>query len=95
MTQRPTSGQHYIIRIREKIDERWAEWFNGMSITLDDEGTELNGRLADQAALHGIIATISRLGLQLVAIHQAPPSDPPRAAEPSGMERAEEYGAHD
>lgn len=67
-----SNSSYFIIRVREKLDESWEEWFDGMSITLDDHGTELAGVL-DQAALHGIIARVNRLGLQLVAVNEAEP----------------------
>jgi len=74
MTAHQTNGQYYIIRIREKLDQKWAEWFDGMTISTDGDGTTLTGHLADQSALHGVIATISRLGLQLIAVNQKDPS---------------------
>lgn len=72
------TGKNYTIRVREKLDRRWEEWFNGMQLTTDSEGTLLTGVLPDQSALHGIIATIHRLGLQLVAVV---PQDEPNRQE--------------
>ncbi|MBL7988098.1 MAG: hypothetical protein JNJ94_08550 [Chlorobi bacterium] len=72
------TGKNYTIRIREKLDRRWEEWFNGMSLATDSEGTLLTGILPDQSALHGIIATIHRLGLQLVAIVPQDDADSPQ-----------------
>jgi len=74
MSDDTRTGKHYTIRVREKLDRRWEEWFNGMELTTDSEGTLLTGVLPDQSALHGIIATIHRLGLQLIAV--IPQSDP-------------------
>lgn len=65
-----TKGKYYTIRLREKLDDGWREWFETMTITTDGAGTTLAGHLPDQAALHGIIARIQRLGLQLIAINQ-------------------------
>jgi hypothetical protein len=70
MTSDTNSGTYYTIRLREKLDDGWGEWFETMTMTTDDEGTLLAGLVADQAALHGIIARVQRLGLQLVAINQ-------------------------
>lgn len=67
-----SNSSYYIIKVREKLDASWEEWFDGMSITLDDHGTELAGIL-DQSGLHGVIARINRLGLQLVAVNEAVP----------------------
>ena len=68
-----SNPSYYIIRVREKLDASWEEWFDGMSLSLDDQGTELAGILPDQAALHGMIARVNRLGLQLVAVNEAVP----------------------
>ena len=70
MTSDSNNGTYYTIRLREKLDDGWGEWFETMTMTTDDDGTVLAGRLPDQAALHGIIARVQRLGLQLVAINQ-------------------------
>ena len=70
MTSDSNDGTFYTIRLREKLDDGWGEWFETMTITTDGDGTTLTGCLPDQAALHGVIARIQRLGLQLVAINQ-------------------------
>lgn len=70
MTDDRTDGAYYIIHIREKLDERWREWFEGMSIRPQGDGTALAGFLPDQAALHGMIGRVQRLGLYLIAINQ-------------------------
>lgn len=69
-TEPNAAGTYYTIRLREKLDEGWDEWFETMTMTTDGDGTTLAGYLADQAALHGIIARVQRLGLHLVAINQ-------------------------
>jgi len=63
---------YYTIRIREKLAEDWEEWFEGMTMTTDAEGTLLAGYIPDQAALHGIISRVQRLGLHLLAIVEKP-----------------------
>lgn len=70
MNSDSNDGTYYTIRLREKLDAGWGEWFESMTITTDGDGTTLAGHLPDQAALHGIIARVQRLGLQLVAINQ-------------------------
>lgn len=69
----PNNGTYYVIRIREKLGEDWGDWFDSMAIATDAHGTTLSGYLPDQAALHGIIARVLRLGLELVAINEAEP----------------------
>ena len=46
----------YEIRIKGHLDNRWADWFEGLTITLEDNGeTLLTGPVVDQAALHGLL----------------------------------------
>ncbi len=75
------NGAYYTIRIREKLDEGWQEWFEGMSIRPDAGGTTLAGFLPDQAALHGVIGRVQRLGLYLMAVNQSAPAG---AVPPAG-----------
>lgn len=59
----------YTIRLEGCLDAHWSEWFDGMSITCTSDGeTILSGVVVDQAALHGLLAKISDLGLPLVAV---------------------------
>ncbi len=59
----------YQIRIRGHLDPKWAEWFSGFAITLQDNGdTLLTGPVIDQAALHGLLKKVRDLGLPLVSV---------------------------
>ena len=72
----------YEIRIKGHLDNRWADWFDGLTITREDNGeTRLIGPVVDQAALHGLLRKVRDLGLPLVAvIHVEPkPADGPAA----------------
>ena len=61
----------YCIRIQGRLDDRWSEWFEGLSIQrLEDGTTELVGEIVDQATLHGVIARIRDLGLPLISVGQ-------------------------
>ena len=73
MDTNTTAGSYYVVRIRQKLDQAWDEWFDGMTVEHDGEGTVLAGYLPDQAALHGVIARVHRLGLELVAVNQQEP----------------------
>ncbi|MCC7129595.1 MAG: hypothetical protein B6D39_00055 [Anaerolineae bacterium UTCFX2] len=66
----------YEIRIEGHLDQQWTDWFDGLTITLEEDGnTLLNGPVADQAALHGLIKKIRDLGIPLVSVCQTQPDD--------------------
>jgi hypothetical protein len=65
---RPPGRSRYEIRIEGRLDPRWAGWFDGMTLTTADGTTVLSGQVADQAALHGVLAAIRDLGLPLLAV---------------------------
>jgi hypothetical protein len=65
----------YQIRIKGHLDRRWTDWFEGMTITLEENGdTLLTGPVVDQAALHGLLRKVRDLGMPLIsAIRVEPP----------------------
>ena len=71
-THAPTEGHEpglYEIRVKGHLNEKWAAWFEGMTITLEDTGdTLLTGPVVDQAALHGLLKKVRDLGLPLVSV---------------------------
>ncbi|MEQ8671861.1 MAG: hypothetical protein RLP44_05305 [Aggregatilineales bacterium] len=63
---------HYEIRIKGHLDKKWADWFEGLTITLEDNGeTLLSGTVVDQAALHGLLKKIRDLGLLLISVNRS------------------------
>ena len=71
MTDKHESTTFYRIRVKGRLDKRWSDWFNGFAITYpSDDETLLDGRVADQAALHGLLAKIRDLGLALLSINR-------------------------
>ena len=59
----------YEIRLDGRLDERWASWFDGMTVEPGPGGvTVLRGLVADQAALHGLLARLRDLGLPLISV---------------------------
>ena len=65
----PSQPVVYQIRIRGQLDTQWTNWFEGMTITLEDNGdTFLTGSVVDQAALHGLLKKVRDLGLPLVSV---------------------------
>jgi hypothetical protein len=64
----------YQIRLKGQLDSEWIEWFGGLSITQEDNGTTLLSGLAiDQAALHGLLKKVRDLGLTLLSINPIEP----------------------
>lgn len=61
----------YIIVFKGHLDERRAQWFDGMDITQQPSGeTVLSGPVTDQAALHGMLARLRDLGLPLLLVRR-------------------------
>lgn len=65
----PNQPGFYQIRLNGQLDSQWMEWFEGMSITLEEDGnTLLTGPVIDQAALHGILKKVRDLGMPLISV---------------------------
>jgi hypothetical protein len=64
----------YQIRVKGHLGRQWTDWFEGMTITLEEGGdTLLTGPVVDQAALHGLLRKVRDLGIPLIsAIHVNP-----------------------
>jgi hypothetical protein len=59
----------YQIVVKGHLDSGWSEWFDGLTITLVDNGeTVLSGPIVDQTALHGVLIKIRDLGLPLLSL---------------------------
>jgi len=64
----------YEIRLKGHLNDRWANWFEGLTITLEDNGdTLLTGPVVDQAALHGLLKKVRDLGMPLVSVSPVEP----------------------
>jgi hypothetical protein len=73
LNSQPDSFQSvvYQIRIKGHLDSQWSDWFEGLTITLEEDGnTLLSGPVADQAALHGLLKKVRDLGLTLISVAQ-------------------------
>src|SRR5512134_2144456 len=67
----PNQTVIYQIRIKGHLSRAWADWFEGLTITLEEDGsTLLTGPVIDQAALHGLLKKVRDLGLPLVSVVQ-------------------------
>lgn len=59
----------YEIRVRGELDPQWSSWFDGMHVACARPGeTVIVGPVADQAALHGLLARVRDLGLPLLSV---------------------------
>ncbi len=59
----------YHIRLKGHLDDHWSAWFDNLTISNEANGEAiLRGRLADQAALYGVLIKIRDLGLPLLAV---------------------------
>ncbi len=59
----------YAIRLKGHLDQRWTDWLEGLIFTHEPAGTTLlEGPLADQAALHGVLNKIRDLGLPIISV---------------------------
>jgi len=66
----PSQPTIYQIRIKGQLDSQWTDWFEGLTITLEDNGdTLLAGPVIDQAALHGLLKKVRDLGMTLISVN--------------------------
>ena len=83
MSEMSTGRHHgtgrYEIRIQGQLHARWAAWFDGWSLTNDNDGTTIiSGPVLDQAALHGLLQKVRDIGLPLISVQQIDPDHQPR-----------------
>lgn len=68
----------YQIRLKGHLGREWADWFEGLAITLEDNGeTLLTGPVVDQAALHGLLKKVRDLAMPLLSVNGIRPSETP------------------
>ena len=63
----------YQIKVQGELDERWSEWFGGMTVKVrstSDVGpiTTLTGAVPDQSTLRGILTKMWDLNLTLISV---------------------------
>ena len=79
--RRSRSDRHeagrYEIRLKGHLDARWADWFEGLRLSLQSDGTTvIHGPVADQAALHGLLQRVRDTGLPRVSVTCVEPDRP-------------------
>jgi hypothetical protein len=76
-----TMNLHYQITVKEYLEDSWAAWFDGLTISHAPDGaTTLEGPIRDQSALYGLIDKARDLGLTLVRVVPCPPVVPAEVA---------------
>lgn len=70
----------YQFRIKGHLGQQWLNWFEGLTVTLEEDGnTLLSGIVVDQSALHGHLKKIRDLGMPLLAVNQVEPTQTEKA----------------
>lgn len=60
----------YQIRLKGHLGSDWTDWFEGLTITLQEDGdTLLTGPIVDQAALHRLLKKVRDLGMTLLSVN--------------------------
>jgi hypothetical protein len=61
----------YQIRIEGHLGQQWTDWFEGLTISKEEDGTTvLTGPVVDQSALHGLLKKVRDLGAPLVSVNR-------------------------
>jgi hypothetical protein len=70
VTKRPGFDQsaRYQIKMWGRLDEKWSDWFNGMTLAFENSITTLTGTVADQAKLRGMLSKIWDLNMTVISV---------------------------
>jgi hypothetical protein len=75
-TQQRSESALHEIRVRGHLDDRWADWVEGLTFAHESDGTTtLTAPLADQASLHGLLNRIRDLNLPIVSVRRGCPEN--------------------
>jgi hypothetical protein len=78
----PDVPASYELRINGHLDQHWSTWFDGFTITHQDDGTStLRGVVRDQSELHGLLAKVRDLGTPLISVTPRGPTTPDTDAD--------------
>ncbi len=73
----PNQVTIYQIRIRGHLGQQWTDWFEGLTITLEEQGdTLLTGPVIDDAALYGVLKKVRDLGMPLLSVNRVATGQP-------------------
>ena len=61
----------YEIKINGHLSDKFDEWFNGMTISNEIDGTTtICGEIVDQTALHTILFKIRNMNIELISVNK-------------------------
>lgn len=84
----------YQIRIKGHLGSQWTDWFEGLTITLEESGdTLLTGPVVDDAALHGLLKKVRDLGMPLLSVHRVEPDQADVSDNETPQYRSKKGGA--
>jgi hypothetical protein len=64
----------YEICVQGHLQDKWADWFYGLTLTREDDGsTTLCGPLPDQTALHSVLQKIRDMNMRLISVSEIKP----------------------
>lgn len=73
----PHGPRQYQLRVGARLSETWAEWFDGLTVTVtENDETLITGWVVDQAALQGLLKKVRDLGLPLLSVNPVEPTTP-------------------
>jgi hypothetical protein len=76
----------YEIRVKGHLDQTWSTWFDGLTITHDEDGnTTVHGPVVDQTALYGLIGRARDLGLSLITVRSCEAGDGDQGTSPHAI----------
>jgi hypothetical protein len=88
--QKKNTAEIYEIKLQGHLDTQWSEWFYGMTITHERDGTTtLCGPLPDQTVLHSVLDRIRDMNLQLISVNQIVSDGQPINDEIKGVSHEE------
>jgi len=70
MNEQPSHQHQYQITLEGHLDNRWVDWFEGLTLVSQADTTTLTGSVADQAALRGLLNQIWDFNLALIAVER-------------------------
>lgn len=66
----------YEIHLEGRLDSRWAAWFDGLTVTQQNDGTTvIHGLVVDQSALHGLLTKVRDIGIALISVTRIAPDE--------------------